>query len=81
MAACGGTGPGVPTGAISLVSLDGTRTSTGVAGFGPIGWIDDDHLIFAAGANNSSDLELLDRRSGVAAPLGHDLDLVTRFGG
>ena len=27
------------------------------------------------------DLELLDRRSGVATPLGHDLDLVTRFGG
>ncbi|TMF98144.1 MAG: hypothetical protein E6I10_05620 [Chloroflexi bacterium] len=81
MAACGGAGPGVSTGAISVVSLDGSRTSTGVAGFGPIGWIDDDHLIFAAGANVSSDLELLDRRSGVATPLGHDLDLVARFGG
>jgi hypothetical protein len=81
LAACGGAGPGLATGAISIVNADGTRTSTGVAGFGPLGWIDDGHLIFAAGSNSTSDLQLLDLASGVATPLGHDLELVARFGG
>jgi hypothetical protein len=81
LAACGGSAPGLATGAISIVSVDGTRTSTGVAGFGPLGWIDDEHLIFAAGANSTSDLQLLDVRSGVATPIGHDLEVVARFGG
>jgi hypothetical protein len=81
LAACGGAGSGLPTGAISIVNADGTRTSTGVAGFGPLGWIDDEHLIFAAGANSSSDMQLLDLASGVATPIGHDFEVVARFGG
>jgi hypothetical protein len=81
LAACGGAGPGLATGAISIVSADGTRTPTGVAGWGTLGWIDDGHLIFAAGANSTSDLELLDLGSGVATPIGRDLEVVARFGG
>jgi hypothetical protein len=81
LAACGGSAPGLATGAILIVNADGTRTSTGVAGFGPLGWIDDEHLIFAAGANSTSDQQLLDLRSGVATSIGHDLEVVARFGG
>jgi hypothetical protein len=46
-----------------------------------LGWIDDGHLIFAAGNNSTSDLQLLDLASGVATPIGRDLDVVARFGG
>jgi hypothetical protein len=81
LAACGGSAPGLASGAISLVRTDGTRTPTGVAGWGPLGWIDDGHLIFAAGNNSTSDLQLLDLASGVATPIGRDLDVVARFGG
>jgi len=41
--------------------------------------VDDEHLIFAGGS--SSDVRILDLKSGKATPVGQYLYIETRFGG
>ena len=79
-AACGGGNATATTGPIWILTIsNGAGTPTGVSGWGPLGWVDDEHLIFAGGS--SSDVRILDLKSGKATPVGQYLYIETRFGG
>jgi hypothetical protein len=64
--ACGGGGPLSPTGTIYVLKRDGSRRPTSVQGWGPLGWIDDDHLVFST-TGQSTGIRILDIGSGAVA--------------
>jgi hypothetical protein len=78
--ACGGQ---LATGTVPIFILeaDGTRTQTPARGFGPLGWIDETHLIFASGPGSSSGINLLDVRTGAITTVAPDGTFVARLPG
>lgn len=81
LVACGGGTSSAPTGPISVRRIGGTATATPAQGFGPLGWIDDEHLLFAAGSNSDGDIRLLNTNSGAITPVGSYSQLGGRLKG
>jgi hypothetical protein len=80
-AACrGATTNAAPIAPISIFRIGGARVVTPARGSGPLGWVDDEHLIYAAGAGYDADVRLLDVPSGVITPIGDHLAVVGRVG-
>jgi hypothetical protein len=64
--ACGGGVRSTVTGTIYFLKRDGSRRQTSMQGWGPLGWIDDDHLVFST-TDHETGIRILDVGSGAVA--------------